>query len=65
MQTRAVTGDDDAATINPHLFGTTRPSSLSENPWTRDGPYWKHIDIWKDVGEHEFLSYRWQVSQRS
>lgn len=25
-------------------------------------PYWKHIRLWKDVSEEEFLSYRWQVS---
>ena len=24
-------------------------------------PYWQKIGRWKDVGEDEFLSYRWQV----
>lgn len=24
-------------------------------------PYWQKISRWKDVGEDEFLSYRWQV----
>lgn len=25
--------------------------------------YWRHIDLWKDVTEEEFLSYRWQASR--
>lgn len=25
-------------------------------------PYWRSIDIWKDVTEKQFLSYSWQVS---
>lgn len=26
-------------------------------------PYWRHIDIWKNVSKDEFLSYRWQASR--
>ena len=24
-------------------------------------PYWQKISLWKDVNEHDFLSYQWQV----
>lgn len=29
---------------------------------TQSFPYWRHIGLWKDVSEEEFLSYRWQAS---
>jgi hypothetical protein len=37
----------------------TTPSNTTV---TKD-PYWQRVSVWKDVGEDEFLRYRWQVSQ--